>query len=144
MRHPFKITLVALAACSIALSSCKKDDEADFLVDASCWKAVKSEYKDPVTGQFTEDPIDACDADDCLIFKKDGKSVYEEGATKCDANDPQTTEGTWTLSDDKKTLTLSDPNNGTFAFTVVELTKTKLVVTANLFISEVRQTFEAN
>jgi Lipocalin-like domain len=142
MTNTLKTALWALLCSAFLFSACKKD-EKDHLTSTGCWKQVKSESKDLTTGAWTEDVIDACDKDDCLSFSDDGKTTFDEGATKCDPDDPQTSSGTWSLSDDKKTLTVVDPVIGGFAFAVSELSKDKMVVTGNLFFIEVRWTFEA-
>ena len=59
-----------------------------------------------------------------IVFKKDG--VYEQSIAE-EAND-----GTWTISEDGKTLTLIDENGKKEPATIVELTENKLVVVNEL------------
>ncbi len=145
MINKLKIGFWAVIVIAVVASSCKKDNEEDFLVDAGCWRLVKSESKENFTGGGTwmVDTLKACEADDCLQFKSDGGSSLDEGATKCFSTDPQTSNvGTWKLSEDFKTLTVIDGQD-TIPFTVTELTKSRLVLSLNLVIAESRQTFEA-
>lgn len=144
MINKLKIGFWAVIVIAVAISSCKKDNEEDFLVDAGCWKQVKSESKENFTGGGTwmVDTLEACSLDDCLQFKSDGTTSIDEGASKCSSTDPQTSTGKWTLSEDFKTLTLTIGND-VIPFTVTELTKSRMVLSANLILFELRQTFEA-
>jgi hypothetical protein len=141
MTNTLKFSLLMLLCSTFLVSSCKKDEE-DYLTGVDCWVQTKAEAKDPTTGTWEVSTIDDCDKDDCLSFDGDGKTKFDEGATKCDPADDQTSTGNWTLSDDKKTLTISDANVGAFAFTVDELTKNKMVLRANVIFAEVRLTYE--
>jgi hypothetical protein len=70
-----------------------------------------------------------CIADDVTAFKADGTWTLDEGAVKCDPSDPQTESGTWTLSADQKTFTMTNPDPDlafTLTLTVVEATATTL------------------
>ncbi len=137
---PF-LTLM-LAACALMfVASCKKDDSPeDLLAGTGCWKTVKSEYRDAGTTTWTNEPVEPCLADDCTSFKS-GAISFDEGATKCDPTDPQSSTGTYTLSEDGKTLTITQ-DGFTFPFTVEELSSKKLVLTVS-FLGETRTTFEA-
>jgi hypothetical protein len=78
----------------------------------------------------------ACDLDDLIIYKRDGKIAHDEGATKCAATDPQTEDrGTWVLSDDGKKLTFTDKTGTKQEQEVIELTessfKTKWTIAIN-------------
>jgi hypothetical protein len=142
MKNIQPILLLSFFILSIMVSSCKKEP-IDYLTGTSCWKQVKGETKD-VNGVWQDDgPIPACNADDCTRFTEDGKTILDEGGSKCIATDPQTVEGTYTLSEDGKTLTLKQ-GPSSFDFTVDELTKDKLVISGSVFVFQVRQTFEAN
>lgn len=51
--------------------------------------------------------------------------MTDEGATKCDASDPQTTTLSYTLSADEKTITITD-SGFPFDFKIVEISTTTL------------------
>jgi hypothetical protein len=52
---------------------------------------------------------DNCDKDDVYSFKTDGTFTKEEGATKCNSNDPTIIgSGTWTLSSDENTFSVNN------------------------------------
>lgn len=69
----------------------------------------------------------ACELDNIVIYKRDGKEVYDEGTIKCQASDPQTEEiGTWVLSADGKKLTNTDKTGEKQELDVIELTESTL------------------
>jgi hypothetical protein len=111
------------------------------LTGQSCWKLVKQEYRLSATDPWDTEVIEPCSADDCLSFSEDGNFSSDEGATKCDPSDPETTDGTYVFSEDGKTLTLIE-DGISIPFVVTELTSTKLVLSVS-FISENRFTYEA-
>lgn len=53
--------------------------------------------------------LSACDLDDTAIFQSNFTLIEDEGATKCDSSLPQTQAGKWSLSSDKKKLTIEFP-----------------------------------
>ena len=117
----------------LAFASCKKDSlsKTDLLTDADGWKMVSlttdPAIVDPFTGTQITDlyaQFDACDKDDITTFSANGTFVSDEGATKCDPSDPQTTSGTWLLSADEKTITIDGES-----WTISELSKSTLRVT---------------
>jgi hypothetical protein len=73
--------------------------------------------------------IDSCDLDDCLTFKADGKFTRSQGALLCDLSNPEAFTGTWSLTSDETTMTLTeDAFPVPLAYKVIELTNTKLVI----------------
>jgi len=50
--------------------------------------------------------IPGCQLDNLFKFITDGSLVYDEGATKCDPNDPQTTSGTWSWASNETKLVI--------------------------------------
>ncbi|MFN0215458.1 MAG: lipocalin family protein [Saprospiraceae bacterium] len=142
MKNLSFLTILAFSAGIFVLASCKKDDSSkDLLTGQSCWKIVKQESRIDSSDPWTTDVTESCIADNCLSFSADGKTSTDEGATKCDPADPQTLAGTYVLSEDGKTLTITQ-DGFSLPFVVEELTSSKLVVTAS-FLGEVRTTFEA-
>ena len=117
----------------LAMASCKKDDPTttELLIDADGWilvsMTVDPPIVDPITGTSITDfyaQMDACDKDDITIFQDNGTYIIDEGATKCDPNDPQTETGTWVLSADEKTITIDGES-----WTIESLTKNSMRVT---------------
>ncbi|WP_448530035.1 hypothetical protein [Raineya sp.] len=64
-----------------------------------------------------------CEKDNYLEYKNGGVIVQNEGATKCSPSDPQEETGSYSLSADGKTLTITFGGNTT-NFEVLELTTT--------------------
>ncbi len=52
--------------------------------------------------------ISSCESDNILTLKADGTGTVDEGATKCNVNDPQTTAFTWSLDSAQTAIVLSD------------------------------------
>jgi hypothetical protein len=51
--------------------------------------------------------IPACRLDNLLTFRKDGTAVADEGATKCEGTDPQTSTFNWAFADNETSLQIS-------------------------------------
>jgi hypothetical protein len=132
-------------ACLFAVAGCKKDDPspAEILTAGKCWKMTLLEGYDPANNIWVAVPIDDCDADNCFTFKADQSFSVEEGAIKCDPNDPQTATGTWSISDDGKKLSLSDSGISDVG-TIVELVSGKLVYEVTADADKIRVTMRAD
>jgi hypothetical protein len=127
-----KPLLSVLLVASIAfLSSCGEDDPKPKtkteLLSAHVWKMTK--MKVTVGTTSVEDVPEACAADDTETFESDGDYKFDEGATKCDPDDPQSGTGKWAFKSDETKLEISGSDGGvtvSYAFTILELTETKL------------------
>lgn len=139
-----KAALLLLLAATMSFTACKKDEKTktELLTSTTCWSPSKSETLDPSTGNWVEDAIDNCSKDDCTTFKSDGTLTFDEGATKCDPTDPQTSSGNWSLSADEKSLILTEAGI-TFSFTIVELNEDRIVLETNVFGFQIRSTLSA-
>ncbi|MBK8565841.1 MAG: lipocalin family protein [Saprospiraceae bacterium] len=99
----------------LSMTSCEKDKDKESTSDALTggnWKltALTSDpaidwFGTPVTNVYAQLP--ACIKDDITIFKTNGTVNFDEGVSKCETNDPQTTSGTWALSADEKVLSVT-------------------------------------
>jgi hypothetical protein len=65
---------------------------------------------------------DACDNDNLAIYKNDGTGTYDEGASKCDDLDPQTSAFNWTFNADETQLI----EDGQTSYAINELTATTM------------------
>jgi hypothetical protein len=103
----------------LVLVGCKKDEDAepDNLPVGITWKITQLVITTNL-GTVDQIPTTAtCDADDVFRFRDDATYVRDEGASKCNANDPQIVDqGTW--SKDKDTFTWDGDN-----FTIEELNR---------------------
>lgn len=135
------LTLLGLISLvAIFVSSCSKDDDnpadnpktATEYLTAGNWKMTALTVNPginfgggTITNFYAQMP--ACTTDDLTKFNSDGTITDDEGATKCDPGDPQsTTEGTWVLSEDNSTLTMDYPEEDPTVLTIVELNGSSL------------------
>lgn len=98
------------------------DDRRAELLTAKSWKMTG--YTEDGENTFNDYP--ACERDNITTFSPNGRYKEDEGATKCDQNDPQTyEEGTWKIDGDKLIIT---PNGSSLALnmTIVALNSTTL------------------
>jgi hypothetical protein len=74
--------------------------------------------------------VQACQRDNVLTFLSNGNGSGDEGATKCNAGDPQTYTFTWNFASGETVIHTSSPlfTNGATDFTLVSLTEAELVV----------------
>lgn len=138
---------IIVVAIMIAFSSCKKDSDAPAVVTttpteyltAGNWLTTAITITPGVdigNGVLLTDlfsTLDACEKDDLLIFNSDGTVTADEGVLKCDPNDPQSVnDGTWSISSDYQTLTMTPPADNTedpiLTLTIVSLNDTQLVM----------------
>lgn len=117
-----KKLIYLLISVTILLNSCAKETvyleagEEDGTVSSGTlggtkWRMTSLILGQEISGQKTEQDLfplaENCAKDDVMMFNAGNNFVYDEGASKCDSGDPQQEAGTWTLSDDKKKLTLT-------------------------------------
>ena len=60
----------------------------------------------PITDLWASPLVSACSKDDFTTYKVDGTYVTDDGATKCDPADPQTTSGTWSFASNETQLVM--------------------------------------
>lgn len=135
----FRTMLFALALVGIAFTGCKKDkdetkaDKTSMLAEKN-WKMTAATI-DPaidwfgngtlVTNLYAQLP--ACAKDDLTTFRKNGTVAFDEGATKCEPNDPQTRSGLWNFNTDQTIVSVTEDGE-TDSWEIIELTKDKLKV----------------
>ena len=103
-------------------TSCNDDDEAvsnktvTELLTQHCWKLTN----------VTED----CEKDNFETFFPDGTYEFDHGTDLCDPAEVNSS-GTWELSADETTLTVTSGNGGitaTIEFTIIEITENSLTL----------------
>ena len=128
-----------MALLAVLAISCKKDREQTKmdLLTSGQWKIVAFTLSPPFDldgdGDLDSDAdayalMDACEKDDLFIFKSDGKYEINEGGTKCDATDPQSTVYDWSFANGEKELIIDGDR-----VTIQELSSSRLKVSGNLF-----------
>jgi hypothetical protein len=79
--------------------------------------------------------LEACERDNIWNFKSDGTYTVTEGATKCNAADPDTaTSGTWQLTESDTKIIIDDINEVPQTFTITELTSSSLKITGTTIV----------
>lgn len=107
----FSILLPALVL--ISLASCKKDSKKSNmeLITQSAWKLQTVGIDGDKNGTVDlEDAVDACTKDDLTTFATNGTGTVDEGASKCDPADPQTTSFTWSFANNETELNFDGDN----------------------------------
>lgn len=119
-----QLTAVILATLILFLSACKKDDSVPTNTDLIS-RAWKYTALTAVSGAITVDVLqqmEACEKDNLLRFKSDKTFTDEEGATKCNATDPQIiNSGKWAFNANETKLVLDGDS-----VQIVSLSATKL------------------
>jgi hypothetical protein len=126
---PFLMTVVATG---LLFTGCNKDDDkknSELIVGSWKLTAMTVSPALPFVGSDVYGFLDACDKDDVLIFETGGVVKSDEGATKCDTSDPQTTTDSYAFNPDQTILTYTDKYGDSYSVTVVELSGSKFVGT---------------
>ncbi|MEZ4950947.1 MAG: hypothetical protein R2879_20585 [Saprospiraceae bacterium] len=123
-KNLFAIALLVLAT-AFATTSCNKDEDpktnAELILGS--WKVTAASVSPeiPIVGTDVYSYLyEECDKDDISIFEDNGVLKIDEGASKCNANDPQTVTGTYLFNPTQTVITIND-GSGPESFNVVEL-----------------------
>jgi len=137
MQKRLWIPCLTALALSIAWASCSKNNSNSnynaqvTLLTKSTWKfdtAGVDLDKNGVIDQ-EDNSLEPCFKDNTYVFNKDSTVVMDEGATKCDAGDPQTSSYSWTITNGNPPVLKSDVNPILAeGLKVLTLTDTKLTV----------------
>lgn len=127
--NPFKLSILIVVAASFA--ACSKNEtnqtkktNTEYLTQGT-WKFASAGLDADKNGtvDMEDGTIDACQKDNIATFKTDGTGFYDEGATKCLPEDPQTKPFTWQFTNTEKELTFDGDS-----FTILSLNDTQLKV----------------
>lgn len=142
-----KITLMIAALAFLTVSSCKKEDEKTTtptkskteLLTAKAWKLTAMTVNPgitPVPGGPTITDIysfmEACEKDNTEKFNTGGAGVTDEGATKCDPADPQTSNFTWSFASNETKIVIDGDS-----FDIAQLDETTAKFTTQIDGSEI-------
>lgn len=129
-----KKTLLLLALYSI-LASCEREMPtetttlADTLKDKNWLVIADSTVSSTGSVENNYNLLPDCEKDDLVQFKSNKTIVMDEGATKCNASDPQTmTIGAWALNESSKVLSFTSVEK--IDFKIHTLNATNLVLIA--------------
>jgi len=119
---------VAIILAIVGLSSCHKDNPQPSkmdLISAKTWKLTGA----TISGTDVFSSFDNCVKDNLITFAKNGTYTEDEGATKCNQSDPQTTVAQWSFQKSETEIDVSYPDNTVEKLTIVSLSATTLSVT---------------
>lgn len=134
------LAIVISLSATLFLSSCDKDDntpapktKTELLTTNGSWKFSSA----AVGGTNVNALLQACQKDNVMTFVAVGLTgTLDEGLTKCNMADPQTTPFTWSFASGETVLNISATlfTGGSSAFTLVSLNETQLVVSQNITV----------
>lgn len=112
-----KYSILLCAALSVCLLSCDKDSDETAqptnteLIAKASWKyenaGIDIDKNGTIESPLPSSLIQPCLTDNTLTFTANGSGTLDEGATKCDPTLPQTTQITWSFTNNETTLNLS-------------------------------------
>ncbi|GGF07896.1 lipocalin family protein [Hymenobacter cavernae] len=151
--NKFSFTLCAILATTLSLSSCdtNKDKEeakpatkTEMLTDKT-WmlSALTTNPARTMNGKQVTDLfpyVEDCTLDDVLSFSKPNVYHFEEGATKCSTNDPQSLTGSWAFQEDETVLATTFPGYTGNTYNIVSLDNSTLKLKAITTINGTKYT----
>lgn len=133
-----KKAIFLIAVLAFLQQACKDDNNSadrEALLTSHCW-VMTGATVDPsvivngavITDMYAVLPL--CDRDNVACILENGSLYVDEGASKCDDNDPQTnTSGKWWFNNDETViLTVLDGSSDTIPTNILALTKDQLQV----------------
>jgi len=132
-------TLTIWTACKKNNSSSTDTSPRTTLITEASWKFDASGVdfnKDGAIDVIDSTTILPCQKDNTYTFNKDSTGVADEGPTKCNSTDPQTTDFTWSFSGTGQSVIKSDADpllaNG---ISIFSMTSTKMVLYKDTTVS---------
>ncbi len=122
----FMLLTVQIACKKSSSNSTPPKTNTQLLTQAS-WKFQSAS----ISGSDITSSLPTCQKDNTMKFNTDGSGVLDEGATKCNSSDPQTTNYTWSFQSSETIIHASVvlfTGATTNDFTVNTLSETSLVV----------------
>jgi hypothetical protein len=132
MKQLFNSRLLQVFFLSLLILACSKNGEPPTktqLLVSSSWKLKSA----TVNGGDAMHLIQDCQKDNIITFTSNGNGTIAEGATKCNAADPDTVPFTWSFQNNETILNISAEliAYGSNDMTLTRLTTTALVVLIN-------------
>ena len=129
-KNPFSRSLIAALVILVLSVSCETDPAAPSKKEmlSGKWKVIAQTVSPGIDWDFDGDIdtdlyiiLDACIKDNYGIFKPDGTGEDNEGPTKCDLTDPQTSSFSWSLKNNDSILVMDGDE-----FTIDQLTESTM------------------
>lgn len=132
MRKQLFLIAAFFAVVFLSTTSCKKDKASTpsktktELITQGSWKFSAA----TISGVDASGYLQTCQKDNVYTFVAAGTGTFDEGATKCNAGDPQTNPFTWNFASNETILHISTTlfSGGSNDFTLVTLSETQLVI----------------
>lgn len=132
----FHIAFVSF--CVVILTGCSKKDLAPVvktktqLISQSAWRFSVA----TVGGTDVSAALQPCQKDNVMTLVSTGTGTLDEGATKCNAGDPQTNTFTWSFQAGETQLFISATlfTGGSSTFSIVTLSETQLVLSQTITV----------
>ena len=145
-----KPVIVALILAGFTFFACKKDDDkvtpvttVDLLASGA-WKFDTIGFDADNNGSIDEAVppgiVEACDLDNTLTFNKDGATgIADEGATKCNAADPQTINFGYQLKNGDSVINFTGnlPDELKGDVNIVTLSNTQFILSKRIVIAPI-------
>jgi hypothetical protein len=110
-----KLPLIFLLGFAVLSNNCKKSSGGNSnttLLTTSAWiydtGGIDADNNGTIDSPFPAGFIQTCEADNLISFKADGSGVIDEGATKCNAADPQDRSFNWSFKNNGTVLNIPD------------------------------------
>jgi hypothetical protein len=130
-KNLFAIALFLMGSLMLT-TSCDKDDDPmtneDLIIGTWRLSAFTVSPELPFIGSNVYSQIPDCTKDDLSIFEDNGVFKVDEGASKCNPNDPQTITGSYTFNPDMTVLTINDGSE-TESWDISEISDSQMVAT---------------
>jgi hypothetical protein len=137
MKKQLGFLCVLIAANFFIYSSCNKNDNPPpptpktktQLLTQAAWKFKGA----TAAGTDVSAQLQTCQKDNIMTFAVNGTGMIDEGPTKCNPADNQTSSFNWNFASNETILHFSSPlfTNTANDFTLISLTETELVVSIN-------------
>jgi hypothetical protein len=133
--------VIAILLLCFFLSACKKSSTSSKtrteLLTQSSWKFDNAK----VNGVDVSALLQTCQKDNIIVFASAGTGTLDEGATKCNSGDPQTSSFTWNFATNETVLHVSTVlfAGGSSDFNIVTLSDTQLVLSQDITVSGTTQ-----
>ncbi|MEO7394817.1 MAG: lipocalin family protein [Chitinophagaceae bacterium] len=140
MKKQFTYLVTLIVITLFIFSSCKKENNNTTQTKTKTQLLTQSTWKfsgATVSGTDVSGFLQACQKDNILTFIAAGTGTIDEGASKCNSSDPQSTAFTWNFQSNETILFISATlfTGGSSNFTIVTLTETQLIVSQIITVS---------
>lgn len=142
MKKQFLALSVTILLLAPIFTNCKKSSTTPGktkteMISQSSWKFDNAK----VGGSDVSALLQTCQKDNILVFVSTGTGTVDEGTTKCNSGDQQTTPFTWNFQSNETILHVSTIffTGGSSDFTIVSLSETQFVLSQNITVSGTTQ-----